>query len=240
MKDMKTIVTDGAPNLRDLGGYPAFGGKTVKTGLVFRSDDLNDLSEADLKLLAGLNIRTVVDFRDAREAALYPDRLPPTVRNAVKIPIEAGSLMRDLAGDRLTRNKSMGIMITVYRALVNDFQDAFRSFLALLAEPGDTPLLFHCTAGKDRTGYAAALFLSALGVERKIIIDDFMLSRELLKSKYEAGVDYDDVSEPLYSVYPEYIETAFAAIDAGYGGVEKYLTEQLGVDISRFRDFYTE
>lgn len=239
MTDLKTIVTDGAPNLRDLGGYAAADGKKVKIGQVFRSDDLNDLSEADLALLASLGIKTVVDFRDRREAALCPDRLPLTVRRSVNIPIEAGRLMSGFSDGRLDRDKTMGIMVSVYRALVNDFQPSFREFFDLLADAGNTPLLFHCTAGKDRTGLAAALFLSALGVERVVVFADYLLSRELLKSKYVFGVDYDHVMEPLYSVAPEFIEAAFGVIDGQYGGPERYLSEKLGVDIARFREMYT-
>lgn len=235
----RIIQTEGAPNLRDLGGYPAANGKTVKWGLVFRSDDLNDLTDADVRALMNLGIATVVDFRDRVEAVNYPDRLPDSVRTHRNIPIEAGKLMGG-AGWHVTRNKMTGIMISAYRAMVNDYQASFRELFDLLADPDNLPLLFHCSAGKDRTGIASALFLSALGVRRETIVQDFLMSRECLKHKYVYGVDYDDDMEPMYTVHPEYLRAAFEVIDGRFGGVDRYLTERLGVDLEKFRERYTE
>ena len=240
MTDTRRIQLDGAPNFRDLGGYTAADGRTVKKGLVFRSDDLNDLSQDDLDVVSELGVRTVVDFRDHKEIADYPDRLPETATNLVALPIGAGRLMAGFSLGRLDRDKTTGIMISVYRALVNDFQYVYHEFFSLLANPDNLPLLFHCTAGKDRTGLAAALFLSALGVKREIIEEDYLLSNVYLQEKYVFGIDYDEVMEPMYTVSPEFIQASFAVIDGSYGGVERYLLEKLGVDISRFREMYTE
>lgn len=239
MTDMLAIIIDGAPNLRDLGGYAAADGRRIRRRIVFRSDDLSELSRADLIFLASLDIRTVVDFRDRREVELCPDRLPRTVVNLVNIPIEAGSLMNAHLRGGYTRDNLMGMMVSVYRALVDDCRQAYRDFFAILSQPGNTPLLFHCTAGKDRTGVAAALFLLALGVDRKTVLDDYMLSRECLAAKYIAGEDYDPVLEPLYSVFPEFIQAALDVMDNRHGGPLRYLTDVLGVDIGLLRDLYT-
>lgn len=240
MTAMQPIIIDGAPNLRDLGGYAAADGRVTRNRMVFRSDDLSELTRADVIFLASLDIRTVVDFRDLQEIADSPDRVPKTVENEIRIPIEAGSLMNGLLRGELTKEKLSGMMVSVYRALIHEYQAAYREFFAHLANVGNTPLLFHCTAGKDRTGIAAALFLSALGVDRETVIADYLLSNDCLMSRYEAGVDYNPILEPLYMVSPDFIQAAFDAIDNQYGGMEKYLTDNLGVDIAAMRDLYTE
>lgn len=240
MTKRRRIATQGALNFRDLGGYEAAGGKTVKWGMVFRSDDLSELDLPDLDLVLSLGIRTVVDFRDRGEVVYSPDRLPSSITKRVNIPIEAGRLMSGFGEGRLTQKKTMGVMVSVYRALAHDFQSSFRQFFDLLADAANLPLLFHCTAGKDRTGFAAAMFLSALGVDRKTVFDDYILSNKYLLEKYVAGVDYDEVMQPLYTVDTQFLEAAFEIIDGRFGGVESYLRDRLGVDIDHFRATFTE
>ncbi|MCD8141264.1 MAG: tyrosine-protein phosphatase [Planctomycetaceae bacterium] len=234
------IVAEGAPNLRDLGGYPAADGKRVVCRQVYRSDDLYDLSDDGLAGVDELGICCVVDFRTRNEALLAPDRVPSTVKQTVTIPIDAGRLMTHYYDETLNARKTRGIMVSVYRALASDFQPAYRQFFALLADPENIPLLFHCTAGKDRTGFAAAMFLSALGVERDVVVGDYLLSVERLREKYVEGVDYDETTKPLFQVEPAFIDAAFDIIDSQYGGVESYLTNQLHVDIPLFRQRFTE
>lgn len=231
---------DGAPNLRDLGGHPAAGGRTVKWGLVFRSDDLNDLSDRDVGVLEKLGIRTYVDFRTGHEAESWPDRIPEGVGVGVNIPVDAGRVMGRFREDGLTLRKTMGIMISVYRDLVNEHQAAFRQFFALLHNPDNLPLLFHCTAGKDRTGFAAAMFLTALGADRETVMADYLQSRIFLQKRYAAGADYPEVLAPLYSVEPEFLQAAFEVIDRKYDGPEAFLSRQLGVDEARLREIYLE
>lgn len=240
MNESRKIDIHAAPNFRDLGGYPTVDGKQVKWGLVFRSDDLSNLSESDLDKVAQLGIRTVVDFRTAQEASYLPDRLPSTVQKSVNIPVDAGKLVGNFYGGTLNRRKVIGIMVSVYRQLINEFTASYRQFFELLADSENLPLLFHCTAGKDRTGLGAALFLSALGVDRRQVLYDYMRSAECLKRKYQAGRDYDEIMEPLYTVYPEFIQAAFAVVDDLPGGVEAFLRDQLGVDIEHFRKVFTE
>lgn len=230
----------GAFNFRDLGGYAADGGRTVKWGMVFRSDDLYQLTDTDRQAVTRLNIRTVVDFRDRLEVERTPDLLPDSVQEQVNIPIEAGKLMVGLSYKDLTRQKATGILVSVYRALAHDFQDSYRQFFKLLADSRNVPLLFHCTAGKDRTGFAAALFLSALGVARETILADYMLSNEYLATKYLPGIDYNEELQPLFGTAPEFLGAAFEVVDGGYGGPENYLREALGVDIGYFRETFTE
>lgn len=240
MGRQRTIGLAHAPNCRDLGGYPAADGKTVKWGSLYRADALSELDDGELAILSGLKIRTVIDFRDRGEILYSPDRLPETAVNQTHIPIEAGRLMNKYNDGYLTPKKTTGIMISVYRALAHDCQPSFREFFRIVSDPDKAPVLFHCTAGKDRTGFAAAMLLSALGVDRDRVAADYLLSAECLKSKYIAGVDYDDTLRPLYTVEPEFLSAAFEVIDNQFGGVETFLRTNLEVDVELLRKLYTE
>ena len=236
----RRIRAQGVPNLRDLGGYAAADGRTVKWGVLFRSDDLFDLEESALGVLEELGIRLIVDFRTRHEAMMAPDSLPEITRESVNLPVDAGKAMTRLQDESLNATKSRSIMLSVYRDLVHDFQPVYREFFRLLGEAENVPLLFHCTAGKDRTGFAAAMILSALGVGRDDIMRDYLLSVECLRERWVEGRDYDEAMKPLFVVEPEYLNTVFEAIDNQYGGVEKYLRDILGVDIGKFRERFSE
>lgn len=236
----RCIDVAGAPNFRDLGGYAGDGGRTVRWRMVFRSDDLNDLTDDDVGSLDSLGIRCVVDFRTAHEAESWPDRVPESIGKSVNIPVDAGQVMGQFRQSDLTLRKTMGIMVSVYRALVNDHQESYRKFFALLADSGKLPLLFHCTAGKDRTGFAAALFLTALGVDRGTVMRDYLFSGECLKKRYVPGVDYSEALKPLYHVEPEFLQAAFEVIDNKYDGPDAYLEKCLGVDLQAFRSLFLE
>ncbi len=239
MDEKRHIKLDGPYNFRDLGGYPAARGRTVKWGRLFRSDDLIDITPEDLAVVDKLGLRTVIDFRDKHESIASPDILPESVGSRYLISIEAGRLMTGFSEGRLTREKAVGIMLSVYRTLVLDFQPSFREFFAIVSEPEAAPLLFHCTAGKDRTGVAAALLLSALGVGRQNVIEDYLLSKECLCEKYRCDYENEPELEPLYSVRPEFLAAALDAIDREYGGMETYLRRRLEVDLELLRDMYT-
>lgn len=235
----RRIRTDGAYNLRDLGGFAAAGGR-VRTGMVFRADDLSELSRRDLEILAGLKLRTVVDFRGVGETMSYPDRVPATVTSVQHLPIDAGRVVDAVYDGNLNARKARGMMVSVYRTLVADFRETYRRFFEILSDPDSAPLLFHCTAGKDRTGVGAALFLAALGVAHGDIVADYLLSSDCLAEKFKPGVDYDTDSEPLYNVYPEFIEAAFETMDHEFGGVLDYLDRELGVDRKKLVGMYVE
>lgn len=236
----RCVPMEGAPNFRDLGGYVGEGGRRVRWGVVYRSDDLNDLTDGDVGILEGLGIRTVVDFRTGHEAESWPDRVPAGVGGSINIPIDAGRVMGRFREGDLTVRKTMGIMVSVYRDLVNEHQGAYRRFFELLGDGSRLPLLFHCTAGKDRTGFGAAMFLSALGVDRETVMGDYLFSGECLQRRYREGVDYSEALRPLYGVEPEFLGAAFEVIDHKYGGVEGYLADCLGVDLGKFRGMYLE
>lgn len=240
MDRQRRILAEGAPNLRDLGGYPAADGKIVKWGLVYRSDDLSDLTDSGVAALDTLGVRLVIDFRTRHEALLSPDRLPTTARESLNIPIDAGRVMSHFQDSDLNPAKTRAIMISVYRDLAHDFRHAFREFFRLLAVQDNLPLLFHCTAGKDRTGFAAAMLLTALGVDRETVIEDYLLSNRFLGEKYREGVDFDKTMKPLFVVSPEYICAALDVVDRQFDGPERYIEEQLGARLETLRNMFTE
>lgn len=233
----RVLPMQGAANLRDLGGYETADGRHVKWRTVLRGDDLHALTDADLETLAQIPLRSAIDFRDSVEVAAAPDRLPATVEHRYWLPIATGSLANI---DSLTAENSPMLLVSANRSFVRDWQGVYTEFFRLLQQEGNAPLVFHCTAGKDRTGYGALLFLLSLGVERQTAIDDYMLSAETLREKYAPLVAAHPEMAPLMTVRREYIEAALDEIDRSYGGVERYLTANLGVDLERMRELYTE
>jgi protein-tyrosine phosphatase len=232
------LPVEGAYNVRDLGGYRTGDGKTVLWKKIIRSGDLDKLSPGGVAYLEGIGIKTIVDFRDAGEKAAAPDAVISTVQNTLDFPIEVGSLMdtRALARAPLAQNEQ--ILVTGNRFFVTDAQEQFKSFFAAVSDEKNLPLLFHCTAGKDRAGFAAAMFLSALGVDRETVIQDYLLSGEYVAAKYAPYIAQIPNLAPVFESRREYIQAAFDTIDNEYGGTEKYLTEKLGVDLAKLKAIY--
>ncbi|WP_129649119.1 tyrosine-protein phosphatase [Bacteroides salyersiae] len=227
----------GAYNMRDLGGYRTVYGKCVKWKMLFRSDDMNKLTAMDLDYLSLLPLRTVIDFRSEVEKNAAIDRLPQTVSKHIPLSIEAG----DMSGiTHFDRNNLSAVMEEVYAYIIRNMQDVYKEFFSILSEKENAPLLFHCSAGKDQTGIAAALLLSALGVDRETVTEDYMLSAEHITKKYEFITREHPELKPLTTVRKEYLETAFRVIDEEFGGIERYLIDNLEVDLDKLRELYTE
>lgn len=231
------LPLEGAYNVRDLGGYPAAGGSNVIYGRVFRAGDLNKLTPNDLRLLEERSIRTVIDFRTEKEKREAPHKLPASVTQVLPLVIRPGDI-KDLSA--FTEEDTQRFMIQLNRSLVTDHQASYAAFFKALSSFENTPLLFNCSAGKDRTGLAAALFLASLGVDRDIIYQDYLLSAVYVKDKYAQLVAKNPRLAPLFTVQKEYLEAAFDEIDTRYGGVENYLRKQLGVDTALMKRLYCE
>jgi protein-tyrosine phosphatase len=243
------ISLEGAPNFRDLGGYEAADGRRVRHGQLFRSGVLSDVTDADLAALAGLSIATVVDLRSADEVALRTNRLPPGAV-AVHVPVTDVSAAPSSILERLESGDSEGLgaemLLTGNRAFARELRAAFATALHLAMQPEHRPIVFHCTAGKDRTGFAAALMLRTLGVPREAAVSDYLLSNDRLAHRHaevlaRAQERLTDL-EPLRAMLEvrlEYIDAGLDAIDADYGSVEAYLRDALDVtdeQRDRFRD----
>ncbi len=233
------IDLEGALNLRDLGGWPTVDGRIVRHGVAFRCDRLSGLTDADHGVLVALGIRTVIDFRYEREVTDDPSRLWPTVEHHLEIPM-AGKLAQEKSFlERAFAGEMTGI----------DDDWVFRSYVDILTDHGADygrairqvfaggPTLFHCTAGKDRTGIMAMLLLSIAGVDREAILDDFDLSNryraqariEALRSTFaERGLDVEDFRPALGAPRPAMAKT-LDWLDDVHEGPLGYLRAEAGL-----------
>lgn len=244
----RVLPLQGGHNFRDLGGYRTMDGRMVRWGLLYRSGQMHDLTLADYAYLQRLGIRTVCDLRDRRERAAQPTRWP--AGHAPRILSDDYDLdMRGmmLPGDpgSWTREQVVERMAATYPQLLEQFRDQYRRMFAQLLA-GQAPLAFHCTAGKDRTGVGAALLLSALGVPRATVIDDYLLSNRYTTMPTGTPTGFWAKLSPAAAgafagVDRRYIDAVFADIDRRPGGMARYLKEAMGLDraaIARLRHLY--
>ena len=246
----KQIAVSGQPNFADLGGIVTADGHSVKWGKVYRSGELSKLTDNDIAYMASLKLDAIIDFRFPAEKEKAPDRFPEGV-DTIPIHIADGSYDENTIKKWLMTGNTEAfdtMLIHVNKVLVMEEQESFKEFFDHL-EKGET-ILFHCTKGKDRAGFAAAMFLSALGVDRETVIDNYLESNEYLSDATEQTIQYvnkmsngiinGELLRPILEVRPEYIQTAFDIIDKEYGGVETYLRNNLQVDIEKLRDLYLD
>jgi protein-tyrosine phosphatase len=227
----RSLNLSGASNFRDLGGYIGRDGRPLRWRKLFRSDHLAALTPDDLAQLQALGLSRACDFRGVKERAAVPYALAGVASHALPIEPTVVQRMKDLleSGHRLTPGETVGLMQETYRAFVNDNAARFAELFAHLLDH-DAPLVFHCTAGKDRTGFAAAMILLALDVPRPVVMQDYLLTNELLRmdSAPAYGVPLE-VLQVLWRVQADFLEAALHAVDADHGGVDRYLQQALGV-----------
>jgi protein-tyrosine phosphatase len=226
-------------NFRDLGGYPAGNGSFVKWGAVFRTDDMINLTQSDLDYLDSLPLRTVVDFRSDAEVEDGPDKLPSSTINHAFLPVVPGDFS-GIDGSKPDLVFPGDYIANIYRSFCTDeaIIAQYRAFFVLLQDEANLPISFHCSAGKDRTGMAAALFLFSLGVEEKIVMQDYLLSNAYLGNKYAKFIEERPYLEAAFIVAADYLQTAFDQMRADHGSVETYLSHILNVDIEKMRRIY--
>ena len=237
-------IFSGAPNFRDLGGHITSTGDTVRRHHLLRSDHLGALTSEDMARMRALNVRRVFDLRGVTERETAVCVMQGVTVHSLAIEPTIVQVLSDLtdAGHKLTRAEVVGHMQDTYRGFVRQNTHRFSSLFGHLLE-SDDPLVFHCTAGKDRTGFAAALILLALGVSHEDVMRDYLLTNQRLKPKTEWKGLAPDVASVLYRVQPEFLDAAFEAVQQKYGGVESYLRDGLGVreaERARLKELYLE
>ncbi len=232
----------GGWNFRDLGGIPAGDGRRTAWGKLIRADGLNGLSDADLAYLASVPLTTIADFRNEHEAAKSPDRIPPSVKRHLHLAITPGRLEAGNPKAIFASPAGDEFMEEMNRTLALDprIQAVYREFFSKVQHEENLPLLFHCSAGKDRTGFAAALILLSLGVDREAVLADYMASERHLAGKYDDLMTRYPDHAALFMVKPSYLEAALDAIDERYGSVERYMREALDVDIEKMKALFLE
>jgi len=243
MTHTRILEFEGGRNFRDMGGYPTIDGRRVKWRTLFRSGTLTRLSAADLDAVDALSIRSVYDFRTDEERRAEPHPWPRTSEVSVYFRdyvASAGELRRLAELPMPTVDHAREAMFTIYRTLPYEQADAYRR-LFQGAVSGPLPLLFNCSAGKDRTGVAAALMLSALGVEEDAIIEDFVLTEQAFDFRKLRGPTNErsaqwglnrlpgEVLDVLIGARPDFLAATFDELERRSGGLEGYLERELGV-----------
>jgi protein-tyrosine phosphatase len=242
-----------------MGGLATRDGRRLRTGLLFRADALYNLTDADLEVLAGLGLACVIDLRGLAEVQRFgPDRLPVPGPRVVELPVVDAAQKLDLFAviravvegrsdpselDFLREDAPGGgapaLMADLYRGFVAGAPSraAFGAALRLAASPQTLPLLFHCTAGKDRTGWLAAVMLSALDVDRDAILADYLRTNDLsarapgaVLSLLDGKIPDPSVVVPMLDARAAYLDAAFTEVDRAYGGMAGYLRDGLGAD----------
>jgi len=227
----RVLPLEGATNFRDLGGYAGRGGRMVRWRRLFRSDHLGGLTAADKAVLAELGLARALDLRGVAERAAAPYDLPGVTQHSLAIEPTVVQRMQDLAatGERLTVPVVGGLMKDLYRGLVNDQARRYAELFEHLLQ-ADAPLVFHCTAGKDRTGFAAALVLLALGVPRDVVMHDYLLTNQVFQQPPRGRREIsDEALAVLWRVQQGFLDAALHAVDTDHGGVERYLRQRLGL-----------
>jgi len=252
----RVVPLEGVQNFRDIGGYRTRDGRRVKWGLIFRSAELSQLTTADLSLVRELDIKTIHDLRSVSERESEPTvwtgpAAPRIVSHDYAMDLSA---MGALFQGAVTAEKAKDAFASMYPAMLDQQKPQEIALFASLLE-GEGSTLYHCTAGKDRTGLATALILSALGVPRETILYDYELSNRHytvdMAARAGSSTSANDAFAQLppeviavfMSVEARYLREVFTRIDREYGSVEAYLDRELGVDASdlqRLQALYTE
>lgn len=209
--DNRSLGLQGVLNARDAGGYRTTDGRDVRTGLVFRSGDLSKATDADLANLTGRDLKVVDDLRTSFERGMSPDRVPAGAQENYDDII--GQAPPQVLASTLSAGSDL------YRAFITapGANDGFANVLRDIAYT-DGSVLFHCTAGKDRTGWTSAVLLTILGVDRETVKYDYLLSN------YYRGASENDA---LNGVVPSALDAAFDQVNQSYGSFDNYVRDGL-------------
>ncbi len=241
----RRLNLEGAPNIRDLGGYATTDGGTTRWGRILRAGRLSSLTPADKATLQAFDLRVICDFRredeylkDVTDLEHFADAV---IHNLAITPGDHSRSMADNSQfDQVSGDQMFQWMMMINRELALHQQATYRRMFELLLNTEDGGFLFHCSAGKDRTGFAAALILAALDVPRETIMEDYLLTAQYYPPKgeieYLAGKYMDNPSDldlgvfqALMDTREEYLSAAFQAIDENYDSLDHYLASELGV-----------
>ncbi|MGW2042507.1 tyrosine-protein phosphatase [Streptomyces virginiae] len=259
---IRQIVLQGAVNVRDLGGHRTWTGGQVRQGLVYRSDALSKLTDADVTTVSGLGLTKVIDFRIPMEVQYDgADRLPaglsPTARPVSDLGLY-GTLVGAIgSGDPVKQEQMLGggraeaYMRDIYRTFVTSPENRaqFAATLREIADGRQGPVLYHCTSGKDRTGWMSYVLLRALAVPEDTAERDYLASntfRAAYDAKVRAGLKQSgrmqnpDLLIPLQEVRQDYLDSATAQLEADYGSFYGYLTQGLGLDLRTLAKLQTK
>ncbi len=249
----RRLPLEGADNFRDLGGLPAADGKRLRWGQFYRADKLDELTEGDLTYLGSLDLRSVVDLRSEQEVASAPDVLPKGANgkpvNYVHLPIyneaeDTTDIKGRIMSGTFGRDEADNLLVEVNKLLASREAYRFQPFVDLIQDPQQVPVVYHCTSGKDRTGFATYLLLHTLGVDSAMVFNDYLMSnyyrfdrnrrnlRKVNLAQYVKKVD-PEVLKPLMLVDPAYLQAAVQEIESQYGSVDTFLVKEYGLTVEK-------
>ena len=233
----RSSTMDNIQNFRDMGGYATGDGKIVKWGKVFRSGQLDALSREDSIRINELGIRTIIDLRTEREAALHPTRY--TNARIVRIPIAVGEttdVIQRVVDGKMRKGDAQIFMEDEYLQFVTDNSDAFAQALQVFLDADNYPILFTCSYGKDRSGFLGAMLLTALKATRETILTDYLTSNQYISADHlmEMASYLSTEAQESITVFltadEHLMDLAFRKIEKEYGSTEKYLSQGLRFD----------
>lgn len=238
----RILPIEGGYNFRDLGFIKTKNNKEIKPQLLIRTDELSQLTTNDLNLLADYNIKTIVDFRTEEERKISVDKVPETCENEFHLDIMAANMNSFLSKLNSNNEDFKSIMHNFYSDLILDenAQKEYTQFFGILQNPENCSVIYHCTAGKDRTGIATALILESLKVDWEIIEHDYLLSNQFLAKKYNHYIQQNPALKDLFLVQAEYLQGAKETIEKNYYSVEDFLVDRLNVDLDAMEKIYTK
>jgi protein-tyrosine phosphatase len=242
----RLIQLERSINIRDIGGYTGLNGRKVKWGMVIRSEELAHLSDNDVKYFENFNLQHVFDFRNEEKARRQSDRLPSFTHYHL-IPIFESFNFGVKKPDFRQPGSVDLFMRTIYKVQTEERAQSFATVLKYLTEPLDFPILYHCTNGKDRTGFMTYLILGILGVPDAIIISDYTLTNLTFDESFdllgnimseELGIENHHLWE-FCGVKPDWLRISMDYINTNFGNVETYLLSETDLtidDLEKIRD----
>ncbi|MBF6228054.1 tyrosine-protein phosphatase [Nocardia abscessus] len=247
----RSMHLSAAPNARDIGDYPTQGNGKLRTGVVFRTDALDKLTAADQQKLVTSGITKVIDFRSPAESGANPDKLPASIPSLARPVYDPGNDFYVMVGKAVQGGpavqqqmfgdgKAAGIMRDYYRWMVTD-ATARTQFGATIRDIANAtgPMLFHCTAGKDRTGWMTAILMTALGVPKGQVYKDYLESNDNLAAGNKALMDGlvakglvtdPALFAPILGVSGDFLDAAFDQAGTSFGSFDRFLSDGLGID----------
>lgn len=254
----RLVNLDGTDNFRDCGGYETIEGRRVKWGLLYRSDQLSNISERDITFLKNMGLKTIVDYRSKSEASAAPNK---EIFGANTYLLDPNAKTAQLAADSIDDvNKSILDLLKEHKFHPEKYGDpeenmykqykkfiysdsskkAYRELIKLILDEHNLPLVQHCRGGKDRTGFGVAIVLLALGVREECVIYDYTLTNQYRVTKNKKQMNLykkytkDEQTLTLLSTLQQskaiYMETAINEMKKTYGSIDFYLKDALGID----------
>lgn len=241
-------------NFRDLGGYRTADGRRLRWNRLYRADDLSKLSRGDLEYLSQLEVKLVCDFRSNSEREASPDReIEATERLSLPVDpqgVDPREMQRKIRTGGLVALGVKQTMIDAYRAFVTDYSEQWSTMFERLAQSDNLPTVVHCTAGKDRTGFASALVLLALGVPVETVFEDYLLTNYYQQNFMRSVLRW----VPLYSFFRtdpndllplllakrEYLQASIDTMVEIHGSIDGYLEGALGMTAERRAQLATQ